>query len=94
MDLLQFLLSFFKEEYGDKYKNVIELVQNNSFDIKSILKNLNFETVLPIIKDIFGGIKNFSPHQKVQAEGLSPIKNIADEKIIFALNEYLDSSFN
>ena len=93
MEILQFLLSFFTQEFGDKYKGVLELFKNNSFNLKSVLNNLNIETLAPLIKDIFSGIKNFSPQNNLQAEGLLPIKNIADENIISALNEYLDNSF-
>lgn len=90
MEILQFLLSFFLSEYGGgKYAPVFELLKENSFDIGKTLKNLDPKKVAPIVKDIFSSAQKNSPTESVGHFGLSPVKNIADKEIVFALNKYL-----
>ena len=92
MDLLQLFLSFITEEFGDKYKGLTDMFKNNTFNPQSLLKNLDFKTILPIIKDFLGIIKPSGTQSVIKPEGLIPIKNIADEKVIQSLNGYLESS--
>ena len=90
MEILQFLLSFLANEYGQgKYKSLFELLQQNSFDIKSTLKNADLSTLAPVFMDFMSmQIKN-SPHPVGESFGLLPLDNIADKKIIECLNCYL-----
>ena len=54
MEILQFLLSFFANEYGGgKFAPVLELLKENSFDIMKTLKNINPQVIAPILKDMF-----------------------------------------
>lgn len=89
MELLQFLLSFFVEEYGGgKFKPVFDLLKNNSYDLKKTFSELKPETVAPIIQ-AFSSLKNDSG--KTVSEngvGLSPLNGVADEKILRSLNAY------
>lgn len=86
MEILQFLLSFFLQEYGgEEFKPIIDDFKNGSFDLKSFLSGLTPEKVAPIFKTVFGGAKNPS---ESSSDGLSPVLSIADRDIIYALNGY------
>ncbi len=91
MEILQFLLSFFASEYGNGVlAPVLELLKQNSFDISKTLKNLKPEVFAPIAKEFFSSMNKKSPTEyNGRANGLSPVKNIADKEIIFALNRHL-----
>ena len=78
-----------KTTLAEKYKNVIDLVQNNSFDIKKALSSLSPETLAPIVKQFMKMNENKNPTEHVgQGEGLKPIANIADKNIVYTLNRY------
>lgn len=88
MEILQFLLNFFLEEYGDKsFAPILESLKNNSFDIASTLKNLNPQTLTPILKTFMNFGNNKAP-ENLGAQGLNPIVGFADEKIVRSLNKY------
>lgn len=89
MELLQFLLSFFVEEYGGgKFKPVFDLLKNNSYDLKKTISELKPETVAPIIQ-AFSSLKNASVKPAPVSEvGLSPLNGVADAKILESLNAY------
>ena len=89
MEILQFLISFFLNEYGGKFKPILEELKNNNFDFKKTLSNLNLEVIAPIIKEFMeNNIKN-RPAENLQSEvGLSPIINVADNEIVQTLNKY------
>lgn len=91
MEILQFLLSFFSDQNNfDKFSGLINAFKENSFDLNSVLKNIDLKSVLPIIKELLFGMQNKSPTDLVgQGEGLTPIANIADKDIVFVLNKYL-----
>ena len=90
MEILQFLLSFFLNEYGGgNFKPILELFKENSFDLKKVLQNLKPETVAPIIKDFMSKNNNKSPTDSVgQVYGLNPIVKIADKEIVYTLNNF------
>lgn len=84
MEILQFLLSFFVQEFGgEEIRSVFEDLKENSFDFKSFLNNLTPEKIAPIIKK-FTEAKN--PPKGY--DGLIPIADIADRDIIYTLNGY------
>ena len=86
MEILQFLLSFFLQEYGgEELKGVFDELKNSSFDLNSFLSNLTPEKIAPIVKKFTDGAKSPSEHF---SDGLSPIANIADKDIVFSLNGY------
>jgi hypothetical protein len=91
MEILQFLLSFFSDQNNfDKFSGLINAFKENSFDLNSVIKNIDLKTILPILKELFLGLQNKSPTEIVgQGEGLTPIANIADKNIVFVLNKYL-----
>ena len=92
MEILQFLLNFFLTEYGGKdLAPFIESLSKNSFDLKSLLKNLNPETIAPLFKTFSDLTKNMRPTNNCQAQGLNPIINFADERVVRSLNKYFSS---
>lgn len=89
MEILQFLLSFFLNEYGGKLSPIIELLKNNDFDIKKTLQNVNLETIAPLIKNFMeNGTKNRPENSERSVAGLNPIAKIADKDIVYTLNKY------
>ena len=64
------------------------MLKENSFDLKKVIKNIKPETATPILKELFNFSGAKKPPENFRAEGLTPIMNIADEKIISTLNGY------
>lgn len=95
MEILQFLLKFFIQNSNTSWlKPIFELFQNNSFNLGETLKNLQPETLEPIIKnfmDNFATNKNSTDFSVEQDYGLSPIANIGDKQIVYTLNKYFNS---
>ena len=88
MEILQFLLSFLATEYaGGKYEQVYKALEESNFDFKEMLKKLSVEDLKPVIDGVKSAFKSENPREF--SRGLAPINNIADEKIIEKLNEYL-----
>lgn len=88
MEILQFLLSFLATEYaGGKYEQVYKALEESNFDFKEMLKKLSVEDLKPVIDGVKNVFKTENPQKNFR--GLTPINNIADEKIIEKLNEYL-----
>ncbi len=88
--ILEFLLNFFLNEYKDgEFKPLYDLLSANNFDVFSALKNAKPQDFAPLIKVFFKkNSSNENTPESFTFEGVSPIKNFADEKIVLALNEY------
>ena len=90
MEILQLLLSFFlKDANIDKLKPIIELFSNNSFDLASIIKNLNPE-IIKTLMELFPTIENPTTDVVGQEYGLTPIANVGDKEIVYTLNKYFN----
>ena len=91
MEILQFLISFLsKPENVDKFSSIINAFNKGQLSIDAILKNIDLKTLLPVIQEFLMNGQNKSPTEWVeQGEGLSPIANVADKDIVYALNKYL-----
>ena len=93
MEILQFLFSLFKD--NTLIKNLLpifELLRANNFDLKKTLSMLNPEQLQPIIKELSNFFQSKSPTQSVGLDNaLSPILDLADKDIVFALNKTLYS---
>lgn len=91
MEILKFLLTLLNN--GDLQNNLsslLTLFNKGSLDLKSLLSNLNLETLAPLLKDFF----NQKPHPTQTVErgfGLNPIAKIADKDIVYTLNKYFYS---
>ena len=92
MEILQFLLSLLNNDKnpGD-FNKLFELFKDNSFNLNEILKNVNLQTIMPILMNVFAAFKdNKSPTEPVgQSYKLEPIACIAGKDIIYSLNKYL-----
>lgn len=87
MEILQFLLSeFLKNGQNESLKPLFELLKDNSFDIKKVIKNLSPEIIAPFIQNFTG--QNKSRANARQFSGVTPIANIADRDIVYSLNKY------
>ena len=87
MEILQFLLSeFLKNGQNESLKPLFELLKNNSFDIKKVIKNLSPEVIMPFIQKFSG--QNKSRANARQFNAITPIANIADRDIVYSLNKY------
>lgn len=94
MEILQFLISFFINEFGGgKLKPILDALEQNSFDVVSTLKNLNPQTIMPILKELFSAfVNNNSPTETVgESVSLNPIVDVADKQIVYSLNKYFCS---
>lgn len=90
MEILQFLLSLLSNgDNAQKLSPILNLFNGGNLDLKSMLSNLNFESVIPIIQAFFGW-QNKSPTENTvgQQVGLSAVTDIADKEIICTLNKY------
>ena len=90
MEILQFLTQFLANEQNFKIiAPILDLLKQNSFDIKRVLSSLNPQVLAPIIKEFMANMNNRPKNNVGRNNGLSPISNIADKDIIFSLNKYL-----
>ncbi len=90
MDLLQFITSLLGNDNMVKLLSpIIELLRQNSFDIKKVLASVDPEMLKPIIEEFMQSINNRPAQSAERIDGLQPISNIADKDIIFTLNKYL-----
>lgn len=109
MDILKTLTEFIAKEYGgEALGSIVGLLAENNFDIKRTLSSLSPEKVAPILKEFikspaftsafagFNGQKESPPFggQSGQGFGVSPISEIADKKVVEALNNYFESGEN
>ncbi len=94
MDILQLLSFLLKDEKIKSIAPILDLLQKNSFNLVETLKNLNLETVAPIIKSFMQNASNSNQKENPtdfsvgNFHGLNPIANIADKDIVYALNKY------
>ena len=93
MDLLQLLTTLFGDDkFNSLFSPIIELLRQNSFDIKKALASLSPEMLKPIVQEFIKNINNRPAQSAERANGLKPISNIADKDIIFVLNKYLSQA--
>ena len=93
MEILQFLLSLLGENKNlQGLAPVIELLKKNSFNLGNTLKNINLQTIAPIIKEFIQNyqFKNKTPTENSVGNGyaLNPIAPFADKDIVYSLNKY------
>ena len=91
MEILQFLLNLLNGNSNlGVLAPIINLLKENSFDIKKTLNSLSPDTLAPIIKEFMSAQNNIRPTETVgRSEGLTPIANVADKDIVYTLNKYL-----
>ena len=93
MEILQFISSLFSDDKIVKlFTPIIELLRQNSFDIKKALATIDPEMLKPIIQEFIKNINNRPAPCAERIDGLKPISNIADKDIIYTLNKHLSQS--
>ena len=90
MEILQFIISFFIKEYGgENFLPIFNLLKDNGFDLKKSLKCAKPELFAPILQSFISKSAKTNPtHEDCVGYKLNPINNIADKKIVLALNRY------
>lgn len=91
MELLRFLISFLaKENKLPDLEPLLKNLQNNSFDLKKTLANMDFNALAPLMEALlsFGNNKNSPFVSNGDEVGLTPISDIGDKDIVYALNKY------
>ena len=92
MEILRILAEFLTKEYGGgAFGKILELLAKNEFDIKRTLSSLGPDTVAPILKELLNSAadaKKETSSFNGKGFGVSPVQNVADEKIIYTLNKY------
>lgn len=95
MEILQFLLSFFLEEYGGQdFEPLLNAFKENSFDVKKVLSSIDPKDILPVVMKFMNSFgKNESPTENPvgQSYGTAPISDVADKEIVDILNNYYSS---
>ena len=91
MEILQFLISLLKDNQSiQKLAPIIQILQQNNFDLKSTLSSINPQVLAPFIQQFMQSMQKESPTEFVgQQNALSPISDIADKEVIYSLNKYL-----
>ena len=91
MEILQFLFSLFKDNALIKnLMPIFELLKANNFDLKSTLSQIDIEKLQPLIQELSTFFQSKSPASSTGLDNaLSPILDLADKDIIFALNKAL-----
>ena len=89
MEILEFLLYFFLEEYGgEEFLPILETMKENDFDIFKTFKNIPPEKLAPVVRNF---LRKKEPKEEPSALDLSVIKNIANSEILSRLESYLQS---
>jgi len=95
MEILRFLLSFFGGE-NNKDLSLNEILEfiTNQYPSLSFLKNIDLESIAPLLEKFLSFNKNERPPQTDRRlYGLEPISSIADKDVIYALNCYFTNAF-
>ena len=91
--ILQFLLNYFLTEYDNvKFKHLYYLLEANNFDLLTLLKNAKPQDLAPLFASFFKNNKNNNATEDFSFDGVEPIINFADKRIVETLNAYLSQS--
>lgn len=94
MDITEIIKNLFSGTNAETVLPIINLLRENSFDLKKVAQNLTPEKIIPVVQ-AFAAAKNASDEKNApfQAEkgGVLTIANIADKEIVYCLNRYLSA---
>ena len=98
MDLINLLTSFLSSDYGKSIfppllSAIFNLLKENSFDINKTLKNLDINSLAPVISKLFSE-QNKSPtdFSVEPSYSIDPVSSFADKEVLSSLNSYLENS--
>lgn len=90
MQILDTLLSLLTSpDAKEKIAPILDAISKNNFNLAEVLKNIDITAVLPLVQSLFSQKQQTPP--PVNANPLSPVSDIADREIVFALNRYISS---
>lgn len=70
---------------------VINLLRENSFDIKKTVSSITPETLMKVGNELLKNSAPQSTFHETEKNGVSPIANIADKDIVYILNRYISA---
>ncbi len=91
MDIVDVLKNLIPNINAGGLVPIINLLRENSFDLKKTAQNLTPEKLAPIIESFSESAATYAAKTNTHANGLSPIANVADKEIIYTLNRYLST---
>lgn len=89
MDVLEVLKNLIPD--ANALMPVINLLRENSFDLKKTVQNLTPEKLASIIGPLSESAARTAPQTSCRANGVAPIASVADKEIIYTLNRYLST---
>lgn len=93
MDILSLIKNFLSDKNTQAILPLINLLRENSFDLKRTINSLSPETLSPILETfIQNGGNNQNFYADTTANGVTAIANVADSEIVYALNKYLNAT--
>ena len=92
MDIVEVLKKLIPNTNADALLPVINLLRENSFDLKKVAQSLTPEKIAPIIETFSKSAERAAETRKAEhANGVAPIANVANKEIIYTLNRYLST---
>ena len=88
MDMITSLMQILGGEKSQAFAEILETLSKNSFDIKKTLQTVTPEDLARILQSLSEKNENKKAASVQTTYGLSPIADIADKEIIYALNRY------
>ena len=88
MEILKMLSDMLSGNNAEPLFALLNALKNNSFNVKEALKNISPESLAPLFKSFSEAAKSETTSP---LNGVTPIANIADREIVYALNRYLSS---
>ena len=93
MDIVNLLKNFLSNDNAQAILPLINLLKNNSFDLKRTLNALTPETLSKILETFLkNGANTQKSYTAPKTNGVAPIANIADSEIVYALNRYVGTN--
>lgn len=90
MEILQFLINYLvKSNALDSIMPILNLLKNNSFDLKRVLSQIKPENIMQLVEMFLkNNAKKGPPKNEEPFYQLKPISNLADKQIVYTLNKY------
>lgn len=94
MDIVGLIKNFLSNENVEAIVPIIELLRDNGFDLKRTLTSLTPEKLASVFEKLFqtgvnSGVNNGNVNKPFNAGGVTPIAQVADSEIVYALNRYI-----
>ncbi|MEG9430512.1 MAG: hypothetical protein VZQ61_06295 [Christensenellaceae bacterium] len=94
MDIADIIKNLFSGLNAETVLPIINLLRENSFDLKKVAQNITPEKIIPVVQ-AFASAKSATEehHAPFGAEkgGALTIANVADKEIVYCLNRYLNA---